>query len=75
MGIRKALRERVLFIGTQFSILYTSMYSPTLSAGCSPSESEVMAEVPLVTPTILQAAGFVDGAGNPSRIWGWVWVL
>jgi hypothetical protein len=22
------LRERVLFIGTQFSILYTSMYSP-----------------------------------------------
>ena len=25
-------RERVLFIGTQFSILYTSMYSPTGAA-------------------------------------------
>ncbi len=25
---RSVLRERVLFIGTQFSILYTSMYSP-----------------------------------------------
>jgi hypothetical protein len=26
-------RERVLFIGTQFSILYTSMYSPGGAAG------------------------------------------
>jgi hypothetical protein len=26
------LRERVLFIGTQFSILYTSMYSPAGAA-------------------------------------------
>ncbi len=26
------LRERVLFIGTQFSILYTSMYSPAEAA-------------------------------------------
>jgi len=25
-------RERVLFIGTQFSILYTSMYSPAEAA-------------------------------------------
>ena len=25
-------RERVLFIGTQFSILYTFMYSPTKAA-------------------------------------------
>jgi hypothetical protein len=27
-----ALGERVLFIGTQFSILYTSMYSPAEAA-------------------------------------------
>jgi hypothetical protein len=27
-------RERVLFIGTQFSILYTSMYSPAEAASC-----------------------------------------
>jgi len=27
-GSLAGLRERVLFIGTQFSILYTSMYSP-----------------------------------------------
>jgi hypothetical protein len=27
-----AIRERVLFIGTQFSILYTSMYSPAGAA-------------------------------------------
>jgi len=26
------VRERVLFIGTQFSILYTSMYSPAEAA-------------------------------------------
>ena len=26
------IRERVLFIGTQFSILYTSMYSPAGAA-------------------------------------------
>jgi len=26
------IRERVLFIGTQFSILYTSMYSPAEAA-------------------------------------------
>ena len=32
-------RERVLFIGTQFSILYTSMYSPAEAA--TPSRKEV----------------------------------
>jgi len=35
-------RERVLFIGTQFSILYTSMYSPAKAA----------------TPDLLAAPGF-----------------
>ncbi len=31
-GPREGFRERVLFIGTQFSILYTSMYSPAEAA-------------------------------------------
>jgi hypothetical protein len=30
--LRRCVRERVLFIGTQFSILYTSMYSPAEAA-------------------------------------------
>ena len=30
------IRERVLFIGTQFSILYTSMYSPAEAATLIP---------------------------------------
>ncbi len=33
-------RERVLFIGTQFSILYTSMYSPAEAATLSSEEEE-----------------------------------
>jgi hypothetical protein len=32
MGMTYDVRERVLFIGTQFSILYTSMYSPAEAA-------------------------------------------
>jgi hypothetical protein len=31
-----ARRESVLFIGTQFSILYTSMYSPAEAATLTP---------------------------------------
>jgi hypothetical protein len=31
--LRNRLRESVLFIGTQFSILYTFMYSPAEAAG------------------------------------------
>jgi hypothetical protein len=31
-ALKRLNRERVLFIGTQFSILYTSMYSPAEAA-------------------------------------------
>jgi hypothetical protein len=34
MRADQAERESVLFIGTQFSILYTSMYSPAEAATC-----------------------------------------
>ena len=34
------VRERVLFIGTQFSILYTSMYSPAEAATLGVKERE-----------------------------------
>ena len=48
--LARPLRERVLFIGTQFSILYTSMYSPCQLPSClAPSWPPVLSEMDCTT--------------------------